>query len=314
MTFVNAEVFQERLEGTLDVYTNQLVFAPGEPIFVHGQGVPKEPIIIRLFSPDDTIAEFEQLMTGEDGSFHHFLMEWDQPTTNLPYGTYILEVISNQQGGISKRIEVKFSSTSEFVQVPIERNVSTIVFAPETAAVSRDFRVFVQTSSDGLLIGNVPDEILGTSHVHLPNGQVENLENDLKTLHQGLYYVDYLPALEGIYVFHMVTFDEGNISHGSGATNVLSQDIGGISTQILELNQILDETKTELANLKQETSTFGSSLSDASSNLDESVILISNSVGNIEEGSSQLNALLFPVVASITIILALQIVIIARRR
>ena len=314
MTFVHAEVFQERLEGTLDVYTNQLVFAPGEPIFVHGQGVPKEPIIIRLFSPDDTIAEFEQLMTGEDGSFHHFLMEWDQPTTNLPYGTYILEVISNQQGGISKRIEVKFSSTSEFVQVPIERNVSTIVFAPETAAVSRDFRVFVQTSSDGLLIGNVPDEILGTSHVHLPNGQVENLENDLKTLHQGLYYVDYLPALEGIYVFHMVTFDEGNISHGSGATNVLSQDISGISTQILELNQILDETKTELANLKQETSTFGSSLSDASSNLDESVILISNSVGNIEEGSSQLNALLFPVVASIAIILALQIVIIARRR
>ena len=314
MTFANAEVFQERLEGTLDVYTNQLVFAPGEPIFVHGQATPKEPIILRLFTPDDTIAEFEQIMTSDDGSFHHYLMEWDEPTTNLPYGTYILEVISNQQGGISKSIEVKFTNISEYVQVPIERSVSTIVFAPETAAVSRDFRVFVQTSSDGLLIGNDPNQILGTSHVHLPNGQVENLEDDLKTLHQGLYYVDYLPAIEGIYVFHMVTFDEGNISHGSGATNVLAQDIGGISAQILELNQILDETKTELANLKQETSTFGSSLSDASSNLDESVVLISNSVGNIEEGSSQLNALLFPVVASIAIILALQIVIIARRR
>jgi len=314
MTLANAEVFQERLEGTLDVYTNQLVFAPGEPIFVHGQATPKEPIILRLFTPDDTIAEFEQIMTGDDGSFHHFLMEWDKPTTNLPYGTYILEVISNQQGGISKRIEVKFTNISEYVQVPIERSVSTIVFAPETAAVSRDFRVFVQTSSDGLLIGNDPNQILGTSHVHLPNGQVENLEDDLKILHQGLYYVDYLPALEGIYVFHMVTFDEGNISHGSGATNVLTQDISGISAQILELNQILDETKTELANLKQETSQFGSSLSDASSNLDDSVVLISDSVGNIEEGSSQLNALLFPIVASIAIILALQIVIIARRR
>ena len=314
MTLANAEVFQERLEGTLDVYTNQLVFAPGDPIFVHGQAMPKEPIIIRLFAPDDTIAEFEQIMTSDDGSFHHYLMEWDVPTTNLPYGTYILEVISNQQGGISKMLDIKFSSTSDFVQVPIERNVNTIVFAPETAAVSRDFRVFVQTSSDGLLIGNDPDQILGTSHVHLPNGQVENLENDLKILHQGLYYVDYLPAIEGIYVFHMVTFDEGNISHGSGATNVLTQDISGISAQILELNDILDETKTELANLKQETSQFGSSLSDASSNLDDSVVLISDSVGNIEEGSSQLNALLFPIVASIAIILALQIVIIARRR
>ena len=314
ISLANAEVFQERLEGTLDIYTNNLVFSPGDPIFVHGQATPKEPIIIRLFSPDNTIAEFEQIMTTDDGSFHHYLMEWDSPTTNLPYGTYILEVISNQQGGISKRIELKFSSTTDLKQIPIERNVNTIVFAPETAAVSRDFRVFVQTSSDGLLIGNDPNEILGTSHVHLPNGQVENLEDDLKILHQGLYYVDYLPAIEGIYVFHMVTFDEGNISHGSGATNVLTQDISGISAQIIELNQILDETKTELTNLKDETSTFGSSLSDASSNLDQSVVLISNSVGNIEEGSSQLNALLFPVVASIAIILALQIVIIARRR
>ena len=309
-----AEVFQERLEGFLNIYTNQLVYAPGDPIFVHGSAMPKEPIILRLFTPDDTIAEFEQIMTNEDGSFQHYLMEWGEPTTNLPYGTYILEAISNQQGGISKMIEVKFSSTSDLKEIPIERNVSTIVFAPETAAVNRTFRVFVQTSSDGLLIGNNPNEILGTSHVHLPNGQVQTLENDLKTLHQGLYYADYLPALEGIYVFHMVTFDEGNISHGSGATNVLTQDIGGISAQILELNEILDETQTELANLKQETSTFGSTLSDASSNLDDSVVLISDSVSNIEEGSSQLNALLFPIVASIAIILALQIVIIARRR
>jgi len=313
-TLANAEVFQERLEGTLDIYTNQLVFAPGDPIFVHGQATQKEPIIIRLFTPDGTIAEFEQLMTDNDGSFHHFLMEWDRPTTNLPYGTYILEVISNQQGGISKKLEIKFSDTSDFVKVPIERVVNTKVFAPETGAVGRDFRVFVQTSSDGLLIGNDPSTILGTSHVHLPNGQLINLEDDLKTLHQGLYYVDFLPALEGIYVFHMVTFDEGNISHGSGATNVLTQDIRGISAQILELNTILEETKNELATLKQETSNFDATLDDASSNLEGSVNLISNSIANIEEGSSQLNALLFPIVASIAIILALQIVIIARRR
>ena len=107
-SLVSAEVFQERLEGTLNVYTNQLVFAPGDPIFVHGLATAKEPIIIRLFTPDGTIAEFEQLMTNTDGSFQHFLMEWDNPTTNLPYGTYILEVISNQQGGISKKLEIKF--------------------------------------------------------------------------------------------------------------------------------------------------------------------------------------------------------------
>jgi len=317
-TLANAETFQVEstidIEGTLDVYTNQLVYAPGDPIFVHGLATPKEPIIIRLFTPDSTIAEFEQIMTNIDGSFHHFLMDWENPTTNLPYGTYILEVISNQQGGISKKLELKFSSTSDFISIPIERVVNTKVFAPETAAVGRDFRVFVQTSSDGLLIGNNPDEILGTSHIHMPNGQLVNLKDELKTLHQGLYYVDFLPALEGIYVFHMVTFDEGNISHGSAATNVLTQDIRGISAQIIELNTILEETKTELENLKQETSTFDDTLDDASSTLESSVNQISSSIENVEEGSSQLNALLFPIVASIAIILALQIVIIARRR
>ena len=68
-TLANAETFQVEstidIEGTLDVYTNQLVYAPGDPIFVHGLATPKEPIIIRLFTPDSTIAEFEQIMTNE---------------------------------------------------------------------------------------------------------------------------------------------------------------------------------------------------------------------------------------------------------
>jgi hypothetical protein len=44
------------------------------------------------------------------------------------------------------------------------------------------------------------------------------------------------------------------------------------------------------------------------------VTSVSNSVENIEEASSQLNSLLFPIVASIGIIVALQVAILARRR
>ena len=300
--------------GELSASTSQLVYAPGEPLFVYGIGEANEPIILRLYAPDNTVAEFQQIMTNDDGAFQHYLMDWAEPTPNIPFGTYILEVISNQQGGLVKIIDIKFSSTSELTNVPIERDIRTTVFAPETAAVGNVFRVFVQTTSGGLLVGGEPSTILGTSHIHLPNGQVENLDETLSTLHQGLYFVDYFPGLEGTYVFHMVAFNEGNISHGSAATNVLTQDISGISDQIIELNTVLDETAKELERLKTETSKFGSTLESASSNIDTSVNTISTSVENIEEGSSQLNALLFPIVSSIAIILALQIVIIARRR
>ena len=69
-----------------------------------------------------------------------------------------------------KKIDVKFSSTTELLDVPVERHVNALVFAPETAAINQPLRVFVQTTSDGLLIGNAPAELLGTTHVHLPSG------------------------------------------------------------------------------------------------------------------------------------------------
>ncbi len=297
----------------LDSFTNRVVFAPGEPLFVYGNSIADAPVVIRLFSPNDNIIHFEQVVTKNDGSFHYFVMNWPQVSENMPYGTYILEIIA-ESGAVSDEINLKFSHSSSLVSVPIVRDISTTVFAPETGAINNVFRIYVQTASDGLLIGNTPSEILGTSHVHLPNGQVQSLETSLEILHQGLYYVDYLPALEGTHVFHMVTFDEGNISHGSAATNVLSEDISGIARQIITLNEALTETSDELKKLKSETSGFGSTLESASSNIDQSVSTISTSVANMEEGSSQLNSLLFPIVASIAIILALQIVIIARRR
>ena len=300
-------------ENRLDSFTNRQVFAPGEPLFVYGNSIADSPVLIRLSSPNDNIIHFEQIVTKNDGSFHYFVMNWPSVSDNTPYGTYILEIIA-ESGAVSDELNLKFTETSSLVNVPVIRNVNTIVFAPETGAINNVFRVYVQTSSDGLLIGNEPDEILGTSHVHLPNGQVQSLENSLEMLHQGLYYVDYLPALEGTHVFHMVTFDEGYISHGSAATNVLMEDISGISRQVVALNQSLIETSDELKKLKSETSGFGSTLENASSNIDQSVSPISKSVANMEEGSSQLNSLLFPIVASIAIILALQIVIIARRR
>ncbi|NNL59667.1 MAG: methyl-accepting chemotaxis protein [Nitrosopumilus sp.] len=298
----------------LDLSTNSKVYAPSHHLQVYGQGLPEENLIIRLFAPDETIAKFDQITTDKDGSFNYSLLIWPKPSTNFPYGTYTVEVISTEQNGLSKKIDVKFSSTTELLDVPVERSVSTLVFAPETAAINQPIRVFVQTTSDGLLIGNEPTKLLGTTHVHLPSGISVPLSSSFKTLHQGLYYVDYTPREVGTHVFHVVAFSQGTTSHGSAATNVLSQDLGGISEQIIKLNSILDETSNELDVLKLEIEGFDNTLEKASNKIDESTGTISTSVEFISEASSQLNSLLFPIIASIGIIVALQITIIARRR
>jgi len=298
----------------LELFTNSKVYSPEHNLQVYGKGLPEENLIVRIFAPDESIAKFDQFTTAIDGSFNYDLLTWPQPSTNFPYGTYSVEVISTEQNGISKQIDVKFSSTTELLDVPIERTVNTLVFAPETAAIKQSFRVFVQTTSDGLLIGNEPSELLGTTHVHLPSGISTDITASFKSLHQGLYYVDYIPQEEGTHVFHVVAFSQGTTSHGSAATNVLSQDLGGISEQIIKLNSILDETSKELDTLKSEIEGFDNTLEKASTKIDESTGTISTSVEFISEASSQLNSLLFPIIASIGIIVALQIAILARRR
>jgi len=298
----------------LTLSTDNQVYSPNRPLFVYGQALPHEDIVLRIFAPDDTIVTFTQVTSDDKGKFDMELFVWPNASTTLPYGTYVVEAISTQQNGASKKVNITFSSTSETEKIPISRNINTLVFAPETAAINVPMKIFVQTTSDGLLIGGSPEKLLGTSHVHLPDGQVVSLSSAFKVLHQGLYYAEYTPTQEGTHIFHVVTFSQGTISHGSTATVVQKQDIGGISKQILELNSVLGDTSKELGNLKTEITGFGSSLDTASKNLDKSVDAISTSVEIMREASTQVNSLLFPIVASIAIIVALQIAILARRR
>jgi len=298
----------------LELSTNSKVYSPDHTLQVYGTGLPEENLILRLFAPDESITKFEQIQTNSDGTFNHQLLTWPDPSSTVPYGTYVVEVLSTEQNGLSKKIEIKFSSTTELVSVAIERQIDTVVFAPETGAINQSFRVFIQTTRDGLNIGNDPIELLGNSQIHLPDGSPLSLKDYFKTLYAGVYYFDYTPRQEGTHVFQISVFNEGVSSKGFAATHVLSQNLGGINKQISKLNSVLDETSVELNILKSEISGFDDTLSTASTNINESTDNISTSVNSIQEASSQLNSLLFPIIASIGIIVALQITIIARRR
>ena len=298
----------------LELSTNSKVYSPEHTLQVYGNGLPGENLILRLFAPDESITKFEQIQTNSDGTFNHQLLTWPQPSSSVPYGTYVVEVLSTEQNGLSKKIDIKFSSTTELMSVAVERQIDTVVFAPETGALDQSFRVFIQTTRDGLNIGNDPTKLLGNSMIHLPDGSSLSLKNYFKTLYAGVYYFDFTPNQEGTHVFQISVFNEGVTSKGFAATHVLSQNLGGINKQIIKLNLILDETSDELNTLKSEISGFDNTLLTASEKIDESTGTISNSVESISEASSQLNSLLFPIIASIGLIVALQITIIARRR
>ena len=190
--------------AAIELQTNSKIFSEDQPLFIYGEGLPNENLIIRLFAPDETIVKFDQIATDDDGAFEYVLIHWPKASSDFPFGTYTVELISTAQNGISKTLEIKFLSTSELIDIPVERQVNTLVVAPETAAINQPFRVFVQTTSDGLLVGNNPTQFLDNTHVHLPSGISVPLSNSFKTLHTGLSFVDYTPKEEGTHVFHVV--------------------------------------------------------------------------------------------------------------
>ena len=308
-------VFAEELQA----FTNQQIYTTQHPLLVYGTAPENAPLVIRLFAPDGSIAEFEQITTNADGSFSHKILDWPDSSTKYPFGTYTVEVLTNI--GETKKIDIKFASSTELELIPIERRISTQVFAPEMAAADRPFRVFVQVTTDGLLVSGDAKKVLSSSHIHTPDGKVHSLAMSIEMLHEGLYFVEYTPRSEGTYIFHMVAFSEGTQSHGSAATLVLGEDIAGISRQIITLNDVLTTASNELDTLQTDIHGFGTTLEDASTKLEDSVTVIDSSVSamssaveNIEQASLQVNSLLFPIMGAIAVILALQISIIARRR
>jgi len=315
ITVSSPQVFAEELK----VYTNQQIYATQHPLLVYGTGPENSPLILRLFAPDGTIAEFEQIITNPDGSFSHKMLDWPSSSTKYPFGTYTVEAIANT--GENQKIDIKFASSTELELIPIERKITTQVFAPEMAAADRSFRVFVQVTRDGLLVSGDAKKVLSSSHIHSPNGKVQSLAMSMEMLHEGLYFVEYTPRIEGTYIFHMVAFSQGTQSHGSAATLVLGQDLGGISKQIVILDEVLTTASDNLNVLQSDIHGFGATLDDASTTLRDSVTTIDTSVSsmssaveNIEQASLQVNSLLFPIMGAIAVILALQISIIARRR
>jgi hypothetical protein len=298
----------------LELSTNAQVYSPEHTLQVYGTGLPGENLILRLFAPDESITKFDQVQTDSDGNFNYQLLTWPVPSHGVPYGTYVVEVLSTEQNGLSKKIDIKFSSTTELISVAIERQIDTVVFAPDSGALNQSFRVFIQTTRDGLNIGNDPMTLLGNSMIHLPDGSSLPLKHYFKTLYAGVYYFDFTPNQQGTHVFQISVFNEGVTSKGFAATHVLSQDLGGINKQITKLNSVLGDTSNQLEVLKSEIKGFDETLLTASDKIDSSTGTIAISVESISEASSQLNSLLFPIIASIGIIVALQITIIARRR
>jgi hypothetical protein len=300
---------------------NQQTFFPGERLVVYGKGSPNDAFVFRLYDPSGRAIKIDSIPADDDGFFKKAVFEWPDPTRNLAFGTYQAEVSSSLGDPKTQRIEVNFaeggSQSTDTLGASVQHILSVKLDAPADVQIMKKFRIFVQVTYDGALVDSDPASLLGTSHIHSGNNTI-NLSDSFFKLHEGLYYADVTLPQEGSYIIHASAFYRGFVSHDSrvvsAATytiNTVQDSINNLDRELEGLHAQLDETRSTL---NQTGTSITDSVSQARASIGEDIASAKVAVNETREASGQLNSLILPVLALISVIIALQISLFARIR
>jgi hypothetical protein len=310
-------------QARLTLLTEEEVYNPNEDLVVYGHTVENDLVLIRIYNPVGIAIDIENIQADDGGFFRETIFEWPEPERDLPFGTYTIEAISSS--GDSSLLEIIFAEslqeTTDGVRIPKVHTLAVKLESPDQVTAGTTFRIFVQVTFDGALVNadaNQPiAEILGSSHIHSGNSTII-LSGKFVKLHEGLYYADVKIDTEGSYVIHAIVFNRGLLSHDSKVVSVSLSTVSTIQESVRELDLRLNSTNRELERLQGGLDDTNSALNDTKGAITDSVEdarkSIREEIVTIRDASGQINAIILPVLALISVIIALQISLFARIR
>lgn len=294
--------------------TSQQVYMPGDELIVYGAATPNELMVVRLSDPSGLAIRIDSVTVDEDGFFRKGILDWPSPTRAMPFGTYTVEVISGVAGRDPQLVEIAFAegiaAEAPVIQFPKTRDLGVKLDSPSEVTVGTDFRIFVQVTFDNALVDaedqNAVVAILGSSHIHSDNSTIILSDKFIK-LHPGLYFADVRIVNEGAYIIHAAAFYKGFLSHDSRVVTASASSIG-------TLQQSVDQLSTELDRLQTGLDETQSALNETKATITNSADEIGLQIDETQQASSQINSLILPLLALISVIIALQISLFARIR
>jgi hypothetical protein len=310
----------EEIEFTLR--TTQHVYVPGETLEIFGTAEPNQVLVIRLYDPAGLAIRIENVEVDENGSYRGAIFAWPEASRNLVFGTYTVEALSSVDDVEPLRAEVTFAGGFfQGLDPSRPHTLEAKLDAPSQVTVNSPFRIFVQITFDGALVEAVDNkavtEILGTSHIHSSNSTII-LNDKFRELHPGLYYADIVINNEDTYVIHAAAFYRGFLSHDTLLVAATGSSIATLQESVDRLNMELDSANRELGRLRVGLDETQSALNDTKATITNSVdtaqTSIRDQINSAQQASNQINSLILPVLALISVIIALQISLFARIR
>lgn len=303
---------QNQIQGPRLIFlVNQDSFLPGDILVVYGKSFPNDTLVFRIFDPADKAVRIESAKADSTGSFTAQIFTWPQPSKNYVFGRYLIEAASTIVPTYKQTRTVSFSDSPSVGPLQSQPGILSVKLdSPTEISVGKTFRIFVQVTFDGALV-NVedPNQLLSSSHIHSGNDTI-NLAGKFVKLHEGIYYADVRLDKEGTYIIHAIAFYRGFLTHDSKVVSSGSS-IGEIQESVNSLKAELDKTSHELNATRSDLT---QSVNDARAAIKSDIEQAGSAVNELSQASGQINSIILPILALISVIIALQISLFARIR
>jgi hypothetical protein len=316
-------LMQQAFAARFTLLVEEDAYTPGESMIIYGYGAANDALLVRIFDPAGHAIQLDSVVTDSDGFFRKEVYRWPNPSVSVPFGSYTIEVTSSLERTDTRRETITFAEAIEDEtgpRIPTAHTLAIKLDSPNQVSVAEPFRIFIQVTFDGALVAEEEDavaDLLGSSHIHSGNATI-TLREKLERLHEGLYYADVTLDKEGPYIVHAAVFYRGLLSHDSKVVSATLSSISTIQESVRDLDSRLNATNSELRNLHQGVEETRQSLNDTQSAITDSVenarTSIRQEIEGMRQATGQINSLILPVLALISVIIALQISLFARIR
>ena len=285
----------------VSININSTSFTPGSMLVIYGKVTPNDSLIVEVINPQNRIVHRTQIDVDSRGVFSSIVLTFPKPNEQFMEGIYTIVLTSSIQGSVYSRSIVFQESISDIIVVQQgdtlsedRRVLDVSIDAPSIVGINEKINAVVKVTLDGTLI-NINGSV--KARLIMPDTSITDLRLDV--IDDGIYVTSFTAASKGLHV--LTTTVE---YRGSRATDTVGIEV--VDTPLLSINDTL-------LSMNKSIDTLNDSIDGLEYRLDKDSSDIRDELERIKSSSDHALTLLLPIIGMITVIVALQATILARR-
>jgi hypothetical protein len=284
---------------------NSTVFMPNSMLVIYGKVIPNDSLIVELINPMNRVVHRTQIDVDARGVFSSVILTFPNPNDQFIEGTYTLVITSSIQGSVyskaivfqasSNEIRVQQGDALQQKQQQITRRLDMQLSAPSIIGIDERFSIVTRVTMDNTLFNVNASDI--KARIIMPDSSAKELR--FNAIDDGIYATELTLSMVGLHVVTASIEHNGLKASSMASINVTDSPVLNMSNTLSRLSKSIDDLNSSIQGLRND--------------INASNARLSNSLEQIGSSTNQMLALLLPIIGMITIIVALQATILARR-